>query len=254
MKYLGQTTAANPHAYSGSGIYWNCHLKKHGNNFKTEIIKECSSKEELKYWGFYYSILWNVVESEDWANLIEEKGTGGDNTSCWTEDSKIKNKIARDSWTSHTKGKTYNEIYGLEKSEQIKKKQSEKLKNKKLNLSDEERKRRKEFITKLNYSRIWTENQISKRSETFKKRNSNVGFKNGMNTNPESRLLIAEKNSKIHLLQNLNSGEEIYVKNITQWAKSQNLNPSTVLVKFCKNKPVNGWIRIKSMAESLISS
>lgn len=253
LKYLGQTTSKDPYAYPGSGVYWTSHLKIHGNNCTTEILRECSTKKELVYWGKYYSDLWNVVNDGQWANLIEEKGTGGDNSSCWTETSKVKNKTARDSWTSYIKGKSYNEIHGPEKSNQIKRKQSAKLKNRKLNLSNEERQRRRDSAKLLNQNRIWTEEQISKRTNTFKSKNCNIGEKNGMKTKPESKLIIAEKNSKVHLIKNLESGEEMYVKNITQWAKSQNLNPSTVLSKFCKNFPVNGWIRLLVISSNFVA-
>ena len=77
LKYLGQTSAKDPHKYSGSGVYWKLHLKKHGYDYTTEILKECQSKEELKNLGTYYSNLWNVIESEEWANLKIEQGDGG---------------------------------------------------------------------------------------------------------------------------------------------------------------------------------
>jgi hypothetical protein len=38
---------------------------------------ECYSEDELKHWGTYFSKMFNVVESNDWANLIEEKGVYG---------------------------------------------------------------------------------------------------------------------------------------------------------------------------------
>lgn len=77
LKYLGQTTAKDPHKYSGSGTYWKLHLEKHGYLYNTEILKECHSKDEIKNWGTYYSNLWNVVDSKDWANLKPESGDGG---------------------------------------------------------------------------------------------------------------------------------------------------------------------------------
>jgi hypothetical protein len=52
-------------------------LKVHGCNYSTEILKECITKEEIKYWGLYYSELWDIVESNEWANLKLEKGDGG---------------------------------------------------------------------------------------------------------------------------------------------------------------------------------
>lgn len=82
LKYLGKTTAKDPHNYFGSGIYWRRHLEKHGYDYTTEIIKECSSNNEIKIWGSYYSKLWNVVESNKWANLTPETGDGVDSISA----------------------------------------------------------------------------------------------------------------------------------------------------------------------------
>ena len=77
LKYLGQTTAKDPHQYTGSGVYWKSHLAKHGKDFRTEILRVCESKEEVKEWGAFYSELWNIVESPEWANLKVEQGDGG---------------------------------------------------------------------------------------------------------------------------------------------------------------------------------
>lgn len=83
LKYLGKTNRPDPHKYLGSGIYWRNHIKKYGQDYSTEILKECSTKEELKYWGLYYSDLWDVVNAKDnngnkiWANLKPENGDGG---------------------------------------------------------------------------------------------------------------------------------------------------------------------------------
>ena len=244
LKYLGYTSSKNPHRYPGSGIYWNSHLKKHGYTWDTEILKECLSKEEIKNWGQYYSDLWKVVDNSEWANLIEEKASGGDLTSCWTSQSKQNNKKARDQWTSYTKGKTYDEIYGLEKSTKIKQKQSNALLGRKLSLTEDERKNRSIRRSKLNQDTVWSEDSISKRTSTFKERQCNIGSKNGMQTRPESRLVIGEKNSKTHVLHNTKTGEEQLIKNISKWARDNGLSPSTVLTKFCKNIPVGDWVRI----------
>lgn len=81
LKYLGKTQK-DPFKYSGSGIYWIQHIKKHGNYVDTEILKECVSNDEVKTWGLYYSNLWNIVNAKDdngnklWANLVPEEGNG----------------------------------------------------------------------------------------------------------------------------------------------------------------------------------
>jgi len=77
LKYLGKTISKDPIKYKGSGLYWRNHITKHGYDVTTEIIKECKDNDELKFWGQYYSDLWNIVESKDWANLKTECGDGG---------------------------------------------------------------------------------------------------------------------------------------------------------------------------------
>jgi len=86
LQYLGKTISVDPHKYRGSGRYWSNHINKHGYEVETEILKECQTEEELKHWGLYYSKLWNIVESKDWANLTEEAGPGG----AWSIESKEK--------------------------------------------------------------------------------------------------------------------------------------------------------------------
>jgi len=77
LKYLGQTCAKDPHKYKGSGIYWTNHLKEHGTNYATEILLTTNNKNDITEKGLYYSNLWNVVESSEWANLKPEIGDGG---------------------------------------------------------------------------------------------------------------------------------------------------------------------------------
>ncbi len=78
LKYLGITKSVDPHKYTGSGLYWLRHLKKHGNDYTTEILKECEHPAMVKFWGEHYSKLWNIVESDDWANMRIESGDGID--------------------------------------------------------------------------------------------------------------------------------------------------------------------------------
>lgn len=77
LKYLGHTKK-DPTKYLGSGVYWLKHLAIHGNDVSTEVIKTCYTKQEVKESGIYYSKLWCVVESDEWANLKLEEGDGGD--------------------------------------------------------------------------------------------------------------------------------------------------------------------------------
>lgn len=94
LKYLGKTVRKDPHKYPGSGTVWRRHLEKHGYDYTTEILLETDSKEELTEYGIYYSNLWNIVESKEWANLKKESGDGGDMSMCqaWQEAMKKKEK------------------------------------------------------------------------------------------------------------------------------------------------------------------
>ena len=77
LKYLGVTSNENPYQYPGSGVYWRSHLDKHGFSSKdveTKILFSTLDRFELREKSAYYSKLFNVVESKDWANLIEEDG------------------------------------------------------------------------------------------------------------------------------------------------------------------------------------
>lgn len=63
--------------YKGSGILWNRILRAHPEyTITTTILGLYSSKELIKQ-GLYYSELYNIVDSNDWANLILESGNGG---------------------------------------------------------------------------------------------------------------------------------------------------------------------------------
>lgn len=80
LKYLGYTSKENIYEYMGSGKRWIRHIKKHGYDVTTDILLATEDSTEIKETGIFFSILWNVVESEKWANLMVETGTGGDNS------------------------------------------------------------------------------------------------------------------------------------------------------------------------------
>ena len=76
LKYLGQTKQ-DPYNYKGSGKHWKRHVKKHGYDVTTVILYETPFIEEIKELGLYYSDLWNIVDSKEFANLKPEGGDGG---------------------------------------------------------------------------------------------------------------------------------------------------------------------------------
>ena len=106
LKYLGKTES-DPYTYKGSGIRWNNHLSVHGNDVSTEVLRECESNDEIRYWGEYYSTLWNVVESDEWANLKAETGDGGSYPHR-EETKKLLSEIKR-GLPAHNKGKSWSD-------------------------------------------------------------------------------------------------------------------------------------------------
>ena len=111
LKYLGQTKQ-NPDKYRGSGKYWKRHIKKYGNNHSTYVIGTFDTKDDVKKFGQYYSQIWNVVESNEWANLCEENGIGGfdhikkpwNKGKSWPVEIKQKISQSRKGQSNHKKG------------------------------------------------------------------------------------------------------------------------------------------------------
>lgn len=75
LKYFGKTTK-DPYKYHGSGHYWKRHLRKYGNDINTEIYGIYDDLSSLSEASIKFSIENNIVESNEWANLIIETGSG----------------------------------------------------------------------------------------------------------------------------------------------------------------------------------
>jgi hypothetical protein len=75
LKYLGKTTQ-DPFKYPGSGKIWKDHIKKHGHDITTKILFETDDLDKFIKIAIYYSRSLKVVESEEFANLMIEKGDG----------------------------------------------------------------------------------------------------------------------------------------------------------------------------------
>lgn len=91
LKYFGKTSNPDPVSYPGSGVYWTRHLDIHSNDVTTEIYGYYLDVNILQRDAIEFSIKHNIVESKEWANHIVENGiSGGDNSSCFTEESRKK--------------------------------------------------------------------------------------------------------------------------------------------------------------------
>lgn len=88
LKYFGKTKQEDVEKYKGSGKYWLRHLKIHGNDVKTEIFgiykcENCFEKLILEGEALFFSEFYNIVNSNEWANLKLENGLdGGDTSMC----------------------------------------------------------------------------------------------------------------------------------------------------------------------------
>jgi hypothetical protein len=119
--YIGKDVF-NKKTYYGSGVLIKRAIKKYGkDNFSKKIIDTANSYEELSkkevYWINKYR------ETNDLYN-ITKGGDGGDTLSTHPDIEKIKIKISN---SSKTKGSTYEDVYGHEKSKIYKEKLKEKL-------------------------------------------------------------------------------------------------------------------------------
>jgi hypothetical protein len=78
--YLGKTESKDPYKYTGSGTRWLSEIEKNqysNNDIETWILHKTTNKEDLIHMALYYSRIFNVKESEVWANLKDEEGDGG---------------------------------------------------------------------------------------------------------------------------------------------------------------------------------
>ena len=77
LKYFGITKKKDIEKYKGSGKYWKNHIKKHGYNCRTKVVRTFTNMEDCRWWCIKFSIINNIVESKDWANLMNENGLTG---------------------------------------------------------------------------------------------------------------------------------------------------------------------------------
>jgi hypothetical protein len=107
MKYFGKTTR-DPYKYNGSGKHWLRHIKKHGKeHVKTIWCKLFTDIDELERTAIAMSEMYDVVDSEYWANLINENGLDGNPSGInFSEETRVKLSIAMKGEKNHMYGKT----------------------------------------------------------------------------------------------------------------------------------------------------
>jgi len=89
-KYLCVTTKEDYIGYCGSGVRWRKHLRAHGFDVSTEVLFEHHSRDVIfKSVCLYYSDVYDVVNSAEWANLIPEDGNTGYAFQKWDDKDKF---------------------------------------------------------------------------------------------------------------------------------------------------------------------
>lgn len=92
-RYLGQRKFNKGwRTYLGSGSAFSRAVKKYGKaNFVKEIVEICFSSEELNEAECKYSVFFNVVENNDFYNLV----LGGGTSAGWHPSEETKEKISK---------------------------------------------------------------------------------------------------------------------------------------------------------------
>jgi hypothetical protein len=125
--YFGKTTRDEKGLleYKGSGSYWDKHIVKHGKRY-VETIWYClfNDKEDCENFAKVCSKLWNIVQSDDWANLTIEDGFAGipkgTKIGPPSAESRLKNSLSHKGRPAHNKGKTQSAETSAKKSAALK--------------------------------------------------------------------------------------------------------------------------------------
>lgn len=106
LKYFGKTVKPNPTKYLGSGTYWKQHIKKHGKEYveTTWVSEPYIDKELLTTAALKFSIENDIVNSNQWANLMLENGLDGGNCNM-SEESRAKLSEANRNRSAETRAK-----------------------------------------------------------------------------------------------------------------------------------------------------
>ena len=75
--YFGKTVSVDPVVYSGSGLYWSRHLNEHGKDVGTVWHKLFTEESDIFEFATFFSEFFDIVNSDDWANLVPETGLDG---------------------------------------------------------------------------------------------------------------------------------------------------------------------------------
>ena len=76
LRYFGKTIR-DPYKYNGSGLYWRRHLKVYGKDITTTWVHAYDDLELCEQEALFFSKVYNIVDSDEWANIKPENGKDG---------------------------------------------------------------------------------------------------------------------------------------------------------------------------------
>ena len=259
-KYVGSHTTNDLNDnYLGSGQALKLSIKKYGkNNFKRTTLKECETILEARDLEAYYIKEYNTLSPNGYN--ISPKGGILFGLSCHSEETKnkiglkskkrLESQEERDKISLRFKGKTYEELYGIEKSNELK------LKRKYIfDIYNPIKGKKKE--DNPNFGSKRTEESKRKMSNSAKdkpksekhKKSLSIAWEKRKIEHPHSKETL-EKMSKSMLGKNAKNkyklidtnGNEFITNNLTQFSLQYNLQ-RTILsnVASGKRKHHKGW-------------
>ena len=278
LKYLGKTVAKDPHKYKGSGTRWKLHCNVHGYDYTTDILFQSVHKHEIKEKGIYYSQLWNIVDSDDWANLKPEECDGGYCAAAFTPEANAKRSATQKGRPQHpdhtakvakaNKGRKDPRTPEVKAQAAIK--ASAKLKGRKKpegfgqKIAALRRGKTASTSARDNMRKAWTDDRKMKHVEQKKALHKTIltcphcGAQGGkptmMRCHFDKCSLVAPKSEKPHKMRKRSDnrpsywilispgGEEFKVTNMREFCRTHNINSGTMTeVSLGNRKQHKGW-------------
>lgn len=215
LLYFGKTTKKNVEKYSGSGVHWKKHLKKHGNDTVTLWYCLFTDQESCVEFATMFSKSHNIVESPEWANLIEENGLDGaqvGHPSFITDHETVRRKISEANLKAWSKSDHREKMIESQKAAWT-----------------EERKKQQSEISK----KLWTEERKLDHSNKMKGRPGTKALRGVPKTKEHNRknseALSGKPKSAEHIAKmkvpkpricRLFDKKEMAVNHFTRWLKS----------------------------------
>jgi hypothetical protein len=112
LKYLCITNKDDWDKYTGSGVKWRKHLEKHGIDISTELLYESEDYVSFVAECVYYSVLYDVAISDEFANVIPERGYDNSRGLYLAENNLV-------SWWRYASEEVKREVVAKRKAKQI---------------------------------------------------------------------------------------------------------------------------------------